>query len=379
MCSTALAEGETKKSATAHVTKLLQMPALTETPEAEFEFEVTKVSVDGKTSEVTSVPDLTIASISFNKNDTGTSEGTTKTVKKTSDLVFEAFPHAGIYTYRVTEKADTVTAGTGQKFVYSGAEYQVDVYVVNATNDPKDSTLYIANIVLTQIKNDAGELISSQTKAGSSTSDGSVIQDGIGDNFCFTNKYAKKAAGSDGNGPLRVEVKTSGNVSDKTKEFPVEITVTATGFEDSDFTGWTVKINRLTGETENVAIKLKSGEADTVQITSGTTATINLKSGESFEVQDLLVGSAFVVTEQEPDSYYTVTTETSVTSNVETKDNTVSGNIMDGGNVVTFTNEYLTEIITGIAISNLPFLLLIVLAGAGILLVARFGKRRERY
>jgi hypothetical protein len=394
----------TYKDATAHITKQLQMPELTDTPASTFYFTVTKVSLDGSTTNTEDMPDLTIATISFDAaaaSDTDVVENGIKTVTGRSNLQFGEFKHAGVYVYTVVENSNDSTPSnseTGETYTNSSAEYNVTVYVANkdTTAGSTDTKVYISDIGVSKTKDDGGSAVTNGkigiNKSGQidSTSDSNgsgndednsgesgSTNGGIGDGFLFVNQYTKAI-----NSPLKVELQTTGNVADRTKEFPVKITVTKTALEDED-------------TTYSVVVKKNDGtEKKNTTLTSGTEATINLSNGEYFEVQGLLIGSKFSVTDANTDTNYEVSvaltnnnnnTDNNITlplesavSTSEAETATVSGKLTQQ-TTLTFTNSYGQELGTGIIINNLPFLLLIVVALVGIVYFAASRKRREQF
>jgi hypothetical protein len=284
--------------------------------------------------------------------------------------------------------------GSGEKYNHSLAEYTVTVYVANTEATGTGTGLYISDIGVTKTTDESGNTVNSKigvNKSGQTDSkdDSSSAGDnggdsgnsgsttgGIGNKFLFVNTYIKEIDPT-GNSPLTVKLNTAGNVADRTKEFPVNITVTKTALETGT-PSYTVVVKDNSGalKTSNGNDTLTDGK---VTLTSGTEATIYLKNGESFEVQGLLIGTGFTVNDANTDTNYTVSAESDVSEQISIASDTkiVSGKLTQK-TALTFTNTYEKMLDTGIIINNLPFLLLIIVAVLGIVYFAVSRKRREQ-
>jgi hypothetical protein len=307
------------------------------------------------------MPDLSIDPVEFpdDKNASESTENGIKTVQKTSVLKFGTFSHAGVYVYNVKEKANTTTANTGETYTYSQAEYRVDAYVANDTND---SGLYIAAIVVYTKSTDSQTGNTTENKIGVNK----VGEDGIGNNFLFVNKYTKKALDGDGKG-LQVKVNTTGNMADRTKTFPVTITITPTAFEDNDRT-YKANILDASGNVIN-----------TVSFTGKDGQSFNLKHGDTVSIEDILVGSSFEVSESNEDkNYEDAVIEPSEGVVKRTPNYSDGGTFTSSGKDITITYNYSRDIPEGIIINNIPYILMIICAAAGLVLVMLSGKRREQ-
>jgi hypothetical protein len=356
------------------ITKQLEMPVGTNIPTVTFSFEGTPVSVDDNNTDddKKNMPSLTIDPITFSEKDEGTdadgenAEGTLRVITKTSPLCFDGgngFTHAGVYVYEVkevqqSESAEGTASSAGQTYTYSEAVYTVTVVVAN------HDTYYPAHV-------DIDEIIVS---AGANKYINSVDnEDEIKDNFLFTNTYTKKADGSytanndrTGTDALRVIVETEGELADKTKTFPVTISITPTTLETN--TKYTVKITHSDGSYE-----------DDYDITKG----FELKDGDIVSISGIVVGSTVSVSEGNTDKNYTLTSHnidgTSTDWTESEGDNySVYGIIYEGGNTVTLTYTRNTVSLEGITINNIPYVMMICCAAAGIVLVMVTSSRRRR-
>lgn len=140
--------GNETTPATAFITKILQMPEGTTTPGVTFKFDITSKTVDGVTATASNMPVINEKSIAVSSSDTGTVASGLKTVaKETTEDIFKDvnWPHAGVYTYTITEQTATYTGidSATETMTYSPATYDITVYVANKTDG---SGLYVAAI-----------------------------------------------------------------------------------------------------------------------------------------------------------------------------------------------------------------------------------------
>ena len=151
-------------------------------------------------------------------------------------------------------------------------------------------------------------------------------------------------------GALKITKTVDGNLGDKTKYF--EFTVKLTGMEASTYAdSYDVTGGSYTGNPRTIAI--------------GTETTFKLKDGDTIKIANLPAGVRYEVTETEAEDY--TTTKTADTGTIE-------------GSVATaaFTNTKNGEVDTGIRLDSLPYLMMLAIAGAGlVVLVARKRGMRE--
>ena len=151
-------------------------------------------------------------------------------------------------------------------------------------------------------------------------------------------------------GALEITKTVDGNLGDKTKYF--EFTVKLTGMEESAYAdSYDVTGGSYTGNPTTIAI--------------GTETTFKLKDGDTIKIANLPAGVRYEVTETEAEGY--TTTKTADTGTI-------------GGSVATaaFTNTKNGEVDTGIRLDSLPYLMMLAIAGAGlVVLVARKRGMRE--
>lgn len=151
-------------------------------------------------------------------------------------------------------------------------------------------------------------------------------------------------------GALEITKTVDGNLGDKTKYFEFKVTLTGMGgatYADS----YAVTGGSYTGNPATIAI--------------GTGTTFKLKDGDTIKIANLPAGVSYEVTETAVDGY--TTTKTADT-----------GTINDSVATAAFTNTKNGEVDTGIRLDSLPYLMMLAIAGAGlVVLVARKRGMRE--
>lgn len=338
-------EGTEQSPATAAITKELQFAEGVETPKAEFEFDFTAKTFEGSTTLPANTPDLD-TKIVYDGTETGSTNSGLTTVREESGNIFEGktFPAAGVYEYSVKE---TAAAMTGMD--YSDAEYTVKVYVKNGINGT-----YVYSVTVNQDKNDEGE-------AGAGKVDPEVPETpGAGNGFKFVNVYTEES-GPDPENPdakaLTISKTVDGEYGDLTKEFTFNITLMkAATADDTSYTG------KIGNEEYTFSVE--------------TPTTVTLKHGDALTFDTLPVGTKYTVVETGSTNYTpsAVVIEGEAVTNVDNASKgeslTVSDKLVKAGtnNSTAVTNTYDDQSVTptGIIINNLPFILLIVVAAAGI-------------
>ncbi len=221
-----------------------------------------------------------------------------------------AFTAPGVYRYVVKE-----TAGTYEGMTYSTDSKFFDVYV----------------------KAGAGGAMEAYSYFFADPSAATGKNDGI-----FTNNYDKDNTSADLN-KLKITKTVTGNQGDQNKEF--EFTVTVTG---------------STGEK----FYMTYGNNQTLELTSGTAATIRLKHGQEANITGLSTTDTYVVAE----------TDYSADGYVKTVSGAENGTGASTDKTVAYTNERTVNTPTGIAMSFAPYVLALGLAS--VLLFAFMRRRR---
>lgn len=268
-----------------------------------------EVTFNFQIDKVTSdAPDATVSSITFDSTDTVVTENGLTTATDTGSITFNQFPHAGVYEYTLRE-----VAGEDFHYSYDGSTVNLNVYVENS-----DNGLVVKYLTVEE--------------------DGKKV-----DEIQFDNTYIPD------NTQLKVSKVVTGNYGDKTKQF--EFNITLTNAATADTTEYTATV----GETSYT-------------FTSGTEQTVNLTDGQELVFNDLPVGTTYTITEVGTEGYTpSVSVNGTDQNGSEGQSLTVSETkVVSGGNNVVFTNKYQEITPTGIIINNLPFIMLVVIGGAGI-------------
>lgn len=310
------------------VTKHLEMAEGMDVPAETFKFITTAVTKDA--------PTATIESISYGSTDDkgDLSDDGKYTLDKDAEITFGTFPHAGVYEYTVTEKAEGAEGIT-----YDSKKYTLKVYVANNA----EGDLSIRDIT---------------AEANGEKQD----------SLSFTNTYRK-------NGSLEITKTTVGELADKTKDFAFTITFTRSGTESDATTSYT-------GKNGNESVTCKIGVA----------TTFYLHNGESLVFNNLPVGTRYVVTEKGVEDGY-VPSVSVIENGVQTVANNTaadteelstsaanSGNLVgENENKVEFTNTYNDVPVTGLVLNNLPFLLLVILPALALILPAMVRSRMKKH
>lgn len=262
---------------------------------------------------------------------------------KALDTIFtdaNAFPHAGVYAYTVKETTaaiNTTADGVTKTLTVDAAEYTVRLYVRNAVSPA--TGLVFSGVTVEK----AGEKVDPTIKEGEKTS-----------GFNFENTYKEELVPENGV-VFTVEKTITGDYADKTKTFPITVELT------------------LPSTAVPADVALKEGSTATLS-TDGKTATADLADGGKIEFAKLPAGTTFVVKETQDTAY-----KSKVTGFVETEDTdyvagnvnkTGEGPIVEAGKTVTIENNREDVIPTGVIINNLPYILLVVIAGGALAFMA---------
>lgn len=358
---TALAAGNVLESdggenVKASITKELDIPANVTCPNETFAFVFEQDTTTGGTfeSNAATIPNATSAFTSADKPTNG------KIVKSTGDIFANAsFPNAGIYRFTVKE-----ITGNTQYMTYSDAEYTLEVGIVNGED---------GNLIIDYVKVTDGD----GNKVDPTYEERTTLVDGTegnmnatGNGFRFVNVYEKMSGGEE-NAALTISKTVAGNMGNKTNlYFSFKLTLTADSNAPADGRTYTYKIGETTGE-----------------ITTGVEKEFQLKHGESLVIEELYAGTQFIVEEEGTALYQAKVNVTNASVNGETSGaengdgvvTTIAFIDENGGSRADFTNT--RDDVTppeGIIIDSLPYIALIAVAAAGILLVVLGKKRREQ-
>lgn len=333
----------------------------------DFTFTFTKVSVNDLTdsADLDTMPAISNLTISIG-TDTGKyiskkTEGATTTLRNdgTVDIKNLTFNHAGVYVYKVVE------TGSVTDVTMSQAQYTLRIYVKNGTSGPE-----IDKVTVEKDKTDDGTTGSAVKVApnpnpanpgnpDTTNNPGEDVNGGSG--FAFVNTMTVEEAG------LTIAKTVTGEMGDKTKDFAFSMTITVPSTATPDNPqGW---IGTIDGSQHFFK--------------SGVATQFTLHHDQSLVFTDLPVGTMYTYTETGISGYTpTASTISNAGQAVQQVGTQGTNFVLDSAlvgkqtNSSTLTNAYKDVTPTGIAISVLPFLLMIavpVLAAAGYL----FAKRRR--
>lgn len=243
-----------------------------------------------------------------------TNKGEVLTGETSISLDVTKFEIPGVYRYVVSEVAPT---NQYDGITYSTKTYNLDVYV---------------------------ELEDGVNKITAVTLDGTAVATGKASSAAFENAYATNN--------LTVTKKITGNQADMDKEF--EFTITINGAE---------------GETYTL---IQDGAKTTV--TSGTSVKVSLGNEASVTVYGLSASDTYTIVEEDTssDGY-----ETTIAGADETEKLTASGKADTADDSVVYTNDKNVTTPTGILMSYAPYILMVVVAGAAVVLFLRRRNRAE--
>lgn len=340
------------------------------TPEETFTFEFTKHSFNTKEDETSKgkLPKIDNATAKIEKTmntDMDTATDGKQIIKLTDDVLNGVdFPEPGQYTYRVKEK-------TGNK---ADMTYSQAVYLISIFTKTENGKVVVSSI---QIKQENGDDGKPKTEGKTEYKPGTG-NNGEGNKFVFNNNYDPKAGNNNPSGTdidekdkkgfvLRKEVAgTNGNVNETFK-----FSITAKKPDGSHSTVDTFKYKVVS--SDGTAGEEKTGNY-------GTAFEVGLKHGDRVVFGDVLLGST-VKAEEIVDFGYqkSIGANSKINGVVPTVDDLKTKGYAIGdkaeGNAVNFINTQQTA--TGILMNNLPFIALVLVAGAGILFFVKNKKEDE--
>ncbi len=386
--------GTEESPARAATTKLLEMPVGTTTPDATFTFDFAKKNLDGNegAEALAGMPDIASRSVSFSAADAGTVSGGVKSVAKETGGIFDSvdWPHAGIYVYTVTERADTygIENSFQEQLRYSAASYEIAVYVMDGEN-----SRYVSAIAASITVKDAANEGSDLGDKVDPTPGGNPDVDGDYSKMIFTNTYLKNTGGTDPDDTvLAVSKEVTGNFANQSKYFqfnvrvnnPATVTNAATVYKAYVLDGdGAVVTDTANAATEYIRTDPVNGAY--IEFTTAVEQTVHLKHGQRLSFTDLPVGARFAVTEAATVGYtpsYVLTVNGGAGSAVNGTDNTALGftnqYIGEAANGAAFTNTNRDITPTGIRADHLPYIVLIGVVVFGVMVFIAVKLRRNR-
>lgn len=366
---TAYAE-ETPK--TLIIKKVLTMPSEgVATPAETFEFKFEAQSFNGKTDSVdTTCPNIANATATYATTDIQDADGAKEgkqVIKSTNDILNGiTWTKAGQYVYTVTEKQASTDG-----MEYSKASYTLSIIVAS-----EGGSLKVKYVGIKKDKEDNGNINRSATKTEYTPDDPS----GSGNNFVFENKYfPKKGNDTPDTGEVTQEDKNGLAIS---KKVAGENTSNTQPFK------FTMKIDKpeglADGQTYTYIVTTKGGTklpATETTAQYGQDQEITLTHGDKVVLKSVHMGAKASVTEIDAAGYTpSVIVNCNGTSVPKTETNKAENIILGdktSGNSIEFTNTQQTP--TGVIIDNLPFIILVAIAGMGIFFFVRNKRRAEEF
>lgn len=334
----------------------------TEVAKAEtFKFNVVQ-NTEG-TGLITATANVTIPEISFTGDET-------ETTTKRAEVRFPTYSEAGKYEYTVTENqtaTPAVTNGEHEKMIMSEAEYKMDVYVENTST----GGCQIANIIVNKAKDDKGE---------TTTATGKVDISNTGKNgFKFTNTYVQEAGTGDKPSIPGEDYNTYGSLN-------VSKTINKNGANSASTTdefSFQATFKFPTGTDASTLGGVKANGSD-ITLKAGGTYDFTLTNGGNEKFTGLPVGTTITVTESATPNYkgsanVTINgvNEKPIEATKYNEATTVSDKKLgQKKNAVDVTNTYNNVPLTGIIMNNLPYIAMIVI-GAAALVVYVQNKRKN--
>lgn len=396
-------EGTAADPAKAAITKILRMPINTTTPAVTFTFTFTSTSftdIDKSNPDNQDLPTISPISVTFPTSDFERDDITGETkyaVKQTGDFLAAFASNGslwtkgeGIYTFLVEENQDNAFSGK-EGAIYSTAKYEIEVWV-----EKDGGKLYARYVFGKTVLGNLDDYYKTETTSSKvdpkpGTPGGDI---GVSSQVIFTNKYWKTAGGGETDPAITSleiikNVTGTGSPADKYFIFNVKVIKPAL-VPDPDTGAQKYKVyvldstNAIVTSTDNYATLLTDTKGKKyIEFTTNAALDIKLKNGQRLVFADLHVGANVEVFEK-AEAYYipkytrTFPDEKTFTSSTKNADwgfpnigAADAGNhyVKDGAGVnkVTYTNTRVDLTPTGLDVSDLPYVILIGVAAAGLI------------
>lgn len=392
--SSTFAANEGTDASQANLVKYLKLADGVTDPNVAFTFHFTSNSQGAPAIEDQTI---TPAATSESELDGGSLVGS-----KALNSFMPTFSHAGVYKYTVTETAKAAGFTNGEKettqedgtvikekITFSTESYTMEVRVANDGNggvkEPvisieKDGTGEGEHGVKVDPTDNDPTVTQEPSEEGGDPENVDHGGDATIPGFSFTNVYeksTKKPVNPDPTDPTQgkygaagITKTVSGQYGDQTFAFPFTLTMTAgTGVSATEATA-----HIYTGKEEGEAVTVTFGEPTSFNLTHGQSLIFEeLPDGVSYKVSENLQGCGV----ENEGSYTPSFNGAPGTKGASSVDNAITisdeeGAENDGHFINAIEDNDVTP--TGIVISNLPYIILILIAVAGIAVFAR--KRR---
>jgi hypothetical protein len=392
----------------AGITKKLEVPFGTTIPtNLRYEFTIARVSEDGLPP-TAAMPRLGVpldantgtASIAFDGTQrlVGTTGDVTTYVKETPSLLAGVtWPHAGVYEYQIVETANTYSpslVSPKEELVYSRAVYTILVYVRDVSG-----VLTVTHVGALKTTDDNGTVIPPANQVKVDPTPGGTP--GIPNDYSkmiFVNSYVKTNGGTDPQNPnhrtLSISKLVTGSFADKSKYFTFNITVTKPSLVPG--TPATIYNAYVIDTTTNLVVTSSAnysgliGAGGLIAFPSGVAQTVNLKHGQALVFTNTHVGASYTITEignaaYIPSARVTVAGVQGPVVSAAKGANLVLPTVTQGtlyvgetaANRADFTNDSGDINPTGISVDNMPYVLLISSAMAGLVGFVVLNARKQ--
>lgn len=305
------------------------------------------LAVDGSTETTyTDGPAVAIAPITLTATNAQATGTGAITFGGASDA--SAFTHAGVYAWVITETTNT----------YSGVgtmQYDPQVYTLIAT-----------------VKNGASglEFDSFITVKGEASSTANDIGNKV-DSLTFTNKYTETTSDQDVPTNLAITKAVTGDQANK--NLPFKFTVT---FDASDLA--VLPTGQTATQVLDAITASASGATElTPAAASGNTRVFTFKAADAQSVtfSNVLAGVKYTVAEENAAGYTASWAAVSNGANTTSQTGILVG---ENTNTGTMTNAYTPITPTGLVLNNLPFILMGLVAIAGLIVYGAAKRKLER-
>ncbi len=391
--------GTEEHPAEAAITKRLEKLTVTSTPGVTFGFSFAKKALNNNTAEdeIAPMPGIPTQTIAFTSGEAHRPDMDYCLVgEKVIDLTDVVFPHAGAYTYTLTEQ-QTLYDGSidvaKETIFYSQAAYEITFYVSEGVNG-----LYVSAIGARIRKNDDGT-----DGTGAKVDPTPGIGEERGGGLCFTNGYIKQNGGIDPTKPSEqafiVSHAVSGDFADTSKYFEYDVGL----FYDAPFGAtWSCKgyilntsgnvIEDYTKSAPNSIIKEDASGKKYIEVPiflAIKPEQIFLKHGEKLVFTDVPVGTRYQLYIYGVEDYST-TIKCFINGLEQNPDLTFDFNnncgigypgtvIGDNSpNTAAVTRIHKTIPVTGLIIDNLPFVMILIVAAAALVVFILVKSRKRR-
>jgi hypothetical protein len=367
----------------------LQMPIGTTTPDAEFNYLVSKISLDGNKTDASKLPNLNTGemnvSYDFGDEEPADTNNTISITKATDDIFKNVeFPRAGVYEYLISQQPNSNSLIDNndpyEAIRYSTAEYTLKVYVVNEDNGGTK----IETLAIIVEKQD-----NSQQTVGHKVP-----------KMVFTNDYVKTNGPTDPERPnlttestLSISNTVGGNYGDKTQYFDFKITPAVHELYTTVGEFFRAYIVDENGVVEDIAANGANIGEDLagqsyIEIASNGTTSFKLKDGQKLVFVDTPVGTSYNVDMTLVNNYdasfkITANNMPTITGTPGTGATVLSTGthfVGESKNSADFTNVFDDELIvpTGINMNNVPFIGIILLPIIALVLYIAFKTRKNK-